>query len=232
MVIDTHKLSKLRRYIAEYAIKSHREPSEITLVGASKTRGAEVIRAFSAAGLNDFGENYLDEALHKIKELADLPIVWHYIGSIQSNKTKAIAENFDWVHTVDRAKIARRLDQHIAELDKSPLNVLIQVNLDSEESKSGVSPLELPELVSSILSFENLRLRGLMSIPKPREAYAEQVAVHQNLVTLKNQLEAEFSIELDTLSAGMSSDMEAAIAAGSTHIRVGTDLFGKREAKV
>jgi len=229
MTNDSDKLSIVQNLISEFSVKHDRNSAEITLIGASKTRNSDVVKEFFDAGLINFGENYLEEALVKIKQLEASPIIWHYIGSIQSNKTKSIAQHFDWVHTIEREKIARRLNQHIEEFGKEPLNVLIQVNIDKEDSKSGVYPENAFALAESIRQCEHLRLRGLMSIPKARDDFHEQCEVHKRLLDLKLSLEEQLDITLDTISAGMSADMEAAIAAGSTHIRVGTDLFGKRD---
>lgn len=226
--INPDKLNVLKQKILELSIKYTRPENSVRLIGASKTRSADVIKTFYNAGLSEFGENYLDEALKKQASLTHLNITWHYIGSIQSRKTKAIANNFDWVHTVERKKIADRLNQHIKEAGKPPLNVLIQVNIDQEPSKSGVSVHELVTLAKYIADCPYLRLRGLMSIPKARDNFNDQLAIHRQLIDLKKNLEDQLSTSLDSVSAGMSNDMEAAIAAGSTMLRIGTDLFGKR----
>lgn len=200
-----------------------RDPGTVGLMAVSKTQPAAAIREAHDAGLLDFGENYLQEALEKQAELADLPLVWHFIGPIQSNKTKPIAEHFDWVHSVDRLKIAQRLSkQRPAELPL--LNVCLQVNVSGETSKSGCAPEDVPELARAIAALPNLRLRGLMAIPEPTDDVAEQHAAFASVRQLQQQVDAE----LDCLSMGMSQDLEAAIAEGATWVRIGTALFGAR----
>ncbi len=201
-----------------------RDPASIQLLAVSKTKPASAIREAYAAGLRDVGENYLQEALTKQQALSDLPLIWHFIGPIQSNKTKAIAEHFDWVHSVDRLKIAQRLsEQRPAGL--APLNVCLQVNVSGEDSKSGCAPAELPALAQAVNTLPGLRLRGLMAIPEPTEDRAEQEAAFAIL----RQLQAQLGLGLDTLSMGMSHDLEAAIAQGATWVRIGTALFGARD---
>ncbi|MCP1621960.1 pyridoxal phosphate enzyme (YggS family) [Pseudomonas nitroreducens] len=190
----------------------------------SKTKPAAAIREAFACGLADFGENYLQEALLKQAELADLPLTWHFIGPIQSNKTRPIAEHFDWVHSVDRLKVAQRLsEQRPANLP--PLNVLLQVNVSGEDSKSGCSPAELPTLAQAVAQLPHLKLRGLMAIPEPTEDVAAQHAAFARLRELMQAL----NLGLDTLSMGMSHDLEAAIGEGATWVRIGTALFGARD---
>jgi pyridoxal phosphate enzyme (YggS family) len=194
------------------------------LLAVSKTKPAQALREAYAAGLRDFGENYLQEALGKQLELADLPLIWHFIGPIQSNKTRAIAEHFDWVHSVDRLKIAQRLsEQRPAELP--PLNICIQVNVSGEASKSGCTPADLPALAEAISTLPRLKLRGLMAIPEPTEDRAEQDAAFAAV----QRLQASLNLPLDTLSMGMSHDLESAIAQGATWVRIGTALFGARD---
>lgn len=201
-----------------------RDPASIQLLAVSKTKPASAIREAYAAGLRDMGENYLQEALTKQQALSDLPLIWHFIGPIQSNKTKAIAEHFDWVHSVDRLKIAQRLsEQRPAGL--APLNVCLQVNVSGEDSKSGCAPAELPALAQAVHALPGLRLRGLMAIPEPTEDRAEQEAAFAIL----RQLQVQLNLGLDTLSMGMSHDLEAAIAQGATWVRIGTALFGARD---
>lgn len=181
------------------------------------------MREAFAAGIHDFGENYLQEALGKQQELADLPLIWHFIGPIQSNKTRAIAEHFAWVHSVDRLKIAQRLsEQRPAAL--APLNICIQVNVSGEASKSGCAPDDVPALASAIAVLPNLRLRGLMAIPEPTDDPAAQDAAFARVRALQTDLH----MPLDTLSMGMSHDLEAAIVQGATWVRIGTALFGAR----
>ncbi|PZQ36493.1 MAG: YggS family pyridoxal phosphate-dependent enzyme, partial [Ectopseudomonas oleovorans] len=198
--------------------------ADIGLLAVSKTKPAEAIREAHAAGLRDFGENYLQEALEKQTQLADLPLIWHFIGPIQSNKTRPIAEHFDWVHSVDRLKIAQRLsEQRPAHLPA--LNICLQVNISGEDSKSGCSPEELTALARAVVALPNLRLRGLMAIPEPTDDVAAQHAAFARL----RQLRDELALNLDTLSMGMSHDLEAAIAEGATWVRIGTALFGARD---
>jgi len=201
-----------------------RSENSVQLLAVSKTKPAQALREAYAAGLRDFGENYLQEALGKQLELADLPLIWHFIGPIQSNKTRAIAEHFDWVHSVDRLKIAQRLsEQRPAELP--PLNICIQVNVSGEASKSGCTPADLPALAEAISTLPRLKLRGLMAIPEPTEDRAEQDAAFAAV----QRLQASLNLPLDTLSMGMSHDLESAIAQGATWVRIGTALFGARD---
>ncbi|ATH80350.1 YggS family pyridoxal phosphate-dependent enzyme [Pseudomonas sp. KHPS1] len=217
-------IAKVGARIREAAQASQRNFADIGLLAVSKTKPAEAIREAHAAGLRDFGENYLQEALEKQAALSDLPLIWHFIGPIQSNKTRPIAEHFDWVHSVDRLKIAQRLsDQRPAHL--APLNICLQVNVSGEDSKSGCNPEELPELVQAITALPNLKLRGLMAIPEPTDDVAAQHAAFARL----RQLRDDLGLQLDTLSMGMSHDLEAAIAEGATWVRIGTALFGARD---
>jgi hypothetical protein len=177
-------------------------------------------------GQSEFGENYLQEALQKMQELDDLDICWHFIGAIQSNKTRSIAEAFDWVHCIDRLKIAQRLsDQRPTQL--APLNICIQVNLDHESSKAGIDLADVPELAQAVANLPGLRLRGLMAIPAPRQDFAGQRQAFAGLATALADLQQR-GIDCDTLSMGMTQDMEAAIAEGSTLLRIGTAIFGER----
>ncbi len=210
--------------IAAAAQAAGRDESSIGLLAVSKTKPAAAVREAFAAGIRDFGENYLQEALGKQGELTDLPLSWHFIGPIQSNKTRAIAENFDWVHSVDRLKIAQRLSEQRPE-GLPPLNICIQVNVSGEASKSGCNPAELPALAAAIAHLPRLKLRGLMAIPEPTEDRAAQDAAFATVRTLQDSL----NLPLDTLSMGMSHDLEAAIAQGATWVRIGTALFGARD---
>ncbi|UPL06295.1 pyridoxal phosphate enzyme, YggS family [Pseudomonas sp. IsoF] len=217
-------LSALAARIASAAQAAGRDPASIQLLAVSKTKPASAIREIHAAGVRDVGENYLQEALTKQQALGDLPLIWHFIGPIQSNKTKAIAEHFDWVHSVDRLKIAQRLsEQRPAAL--GPLNICLQVNVSGEDSKSGCAPADLPALAKAVASLPNLRLRGLMAIPEPSDVRAVQEAAFATLRELQQGLD----LGLDTLSMGMSHDLEAAIAQGATWVRIGTALFGARD---
>lgn len=219
-----HNLSAISARIASAAQAAGRDPASVQLLAVSKTKPASAIREIHAAGVCDFGENYLQEALTKQQALGDLPLIWHFIGPIQSNKTKAIAEHFDWVHSVDRLKIAQRLsEQRPAGLP--PLNICLQVNVSGEDSKSGCTPADLPALAKAVAALPNLRLRGLMAIPEPTDDRAAQEAAFAIL----RQLQEGLGLGLDTLSMGMSHDLEAAIAQGATWVRIGTALFGARD---
>lgn len=217
-------IAKVGARIREAAQASQRNFADIGLLAVSKTKPGDAIREAHAVGVRDFGENYLQEALEKQVELGDLPLIWHFIGPIQSNKTRPIAEHFDWVHSVDRLKIAQRLsDQRPAHLP--PLNICLQVNVSGEDSKSGCRPDELTALAQAVVALPNLRLRGLMAIPEPTDDVAAQHAAFARL----RQLRDELALNLDTLSMGMSHDLEAAIAEGATWVRIGTALFGARD---
>lgn len=226
--------------IAEAAAKVLRQPQDILLLAVSKTFDASAVMEAIDAGQRDFGENYLQEAVDKIEEVRALQnngshdaatrtalLNWHFIGPIQSNKTRPLAEHFDWVHSVDREKIATRLSQqrppHLP-----PLNVCIQVNISNEESKSGVQPEDVPALARSISVMPGLRLRGLMAIPQAAESFAQQCLPFRALHALHAALQAD-GMPVDTLSIGMSADLEAAIHEGATIVRVGSAIFGKRE---
>ena len=200
-----------------------RDVTSIHLLAVSKTKPAAALREAYAAGIRDFGENYLQEARAKQVELADLPLCWHFIGPIQSNKTRDIAEHFTWVHSVDRLKIAQRLSEQ-RPADLPPLNICIQVNVSGEASKSGCTPQDLPALAVAINALPRLKLRGLMAIPEPTEVRAEQDAAFAAVRTLQESL----NLGLDTLSMGMSHDLESAISKGATWVRIGTALFGAR----
>jgi len=203
-----------------------RPESSVRLLAVSKTWGGDAVRAAHAAGQTAFGENYIQEAVDKITALHDLPLEWHCIGPIQSNKTRLVAEHFDWVHSIDRLKIAQRLsEQRPAHLP--PLQVCIQVNVDGGATKSGVAPQDLPALAQAVAALPRLQLRGLMTIPEPAESPEAARAVHRQARQLLEALQAQ-GLALDTLSMGMSADMEAAILEGSTLVRVGTAIFGKR----
>lgn len=203
--------------------KAYRADNPAALLAVSKTKPAQMIERLFALGQQDFGENYLQEAITKMDELKHLPIVWHYIGSIQRNKTRDIAKYFDWVHTLEREVIATRLNEQRAGM--SPLNVLIQVNIDDEESKSGCQINELPALVEQVRACKNLRLRGLMIIPNKEggDAFARTKMLFDD-ITKRYPSE-----HWDTLSMGMSGDMAMAIEQGSTMVRVGSAIFGERE---
>jgi pyridoxal phosphate enzyme (YggS family) len=219
-------LQAVRARIAAAATAAGREPGDIALLAVSKTFAAGAVRAAHAAGQREFGENYVQEALQKIAELSVLPLVWHFIGPIQSNKTRAIAEHFDWVHSVAREKIALRLaEARPPELD--PLNVCLQVNVSGEASKSGVAPEEVRPLAEVVCTLPRLRLRGLMAVPEPGDDIGLQRRRFGSLRILLEQLNAA-GLGLDTLSMGMSQDLEAAVMEGATIVRVGTAIFGER----
>jgi len=218
----------VRRQIADDCIKADRDPESVALLAVSKTRSTDEIRAAAATGQTSFGENYLQEALEKIEALEELGLEWHFIGPIQSNKTRPIAENFHWVHSVDRLKIAQRLsDQrpHYA----TDLNVCIQVNISAEEQKAGCSVAELPQLAREIAALPKICLRGLMVIPEATEDLELLRRRFRETAQLLAQLKPEIPT-LDTLSMGMSGDLDVAIAEGATMVRVGTALFGPRNS--
>ncbi|GIZ52943.1 YggS family pyridoxal phosphate-dependent enzyme [Noviherbaspirillum aridicola] len=226
----SHNLQAVRDRIATAATAAGRAPDAVLLLAVSKTFDAGAVAEAAAAGQHAFGENYLQEALDKmaaVKSLRpDLLLEWHFIGPIQSNKTRPIAEHFDWVHSVDRLKIAQRLaEQRPAHMP--PLNVCLQVNISGEASKSGVAPAQLAELATQVATLPRLRLRGLMAIPEPAATEAAQReplrAMREHLHALRAQ-----GLDLDTLSMGMSGDLEAAVAEGATIVRIGTAIFGKR----
>ncbi|MFD1217538.1 YggS family pyridoxal phosphate-dependent enzyme [Microbulbifer celer] len=205
-----------------------RADDSVTLLAVSKTRPAADLRAAYDAGQRHFGENYLQEALEKQSALTDCDITWHFIGPLQSNKSRDVAEHFHWMHSVDRLKIARRLSEQRA-AGMPPLNICLQVNIDDEDSKSGVAPEKLPALAEAVVALPNLRLRGLMAIPARRIGDEDQRTPFRQLAALLDQLREQLpDAELDTLSMGMSGDMEAAIFSGATIVRIGTDIFGAR----
>ncbi|MFJ3430136.1 MULTISPECIES: YggS family pyridoxal phosphate-dependent enzyme [Pseudomonas] len=217
-------IAQVEARIRAAALAVHRDVTSIHLLAVSKTKPAAALREAHAAGVRDFGENYLQEARAKQIELADLPLCWHFIGPIQSNKTRDIAEHFAWVHSVDRLKIAQRLSEQ-RPADLPPLNICIQVNVSGEASKSGCTPADLPALAAAISALPRLKLRGLMAIPEPTEDRAEQDAAFAQVRSLQERL----NMGLDTLSMGMSHDLESAITQGATWVRIGTALFGARD---
>jgi PLP dependent protein len=220
------RLEAVKERIAKAAHTAGRQPDEITLLVASKTQPPEKVREAWLAGQTIFGENYLQEALAKMPALADLPIEWHFIGPIQSNKTKRISEHFSWVHSVDRGKIADRLAKDRPE-SLPPLQVCLQVNVSGEASKSGVAPEELAELAAHVVRLPRLKLRGLMAVPELTTATALQRSQFHMLWELFDRLK-QSGYELDTLSMGMSEDMDNAIAEGATTVRIGTAILGPR----
>ncbi|HXG28470.1 MAG TPA: YggS family pyridoxal phosphate-dependent enzyme [Nevskiales bacterium] len=220
------RLGQVRARIEEVARACGRDPGTIRLVAVSKTHRVEVVRAAAAAGQREFGENQLQEALPKIAATSDLGLVWHFIGPLQSNKTRGVAEHFDWVHSIDRLRIAERLStQRPAVLP--PLQVCIQVNTSGEASKSGVPSAEALALARAVATLPRLRLRGVMAIPQPEADATRQLEACLAVRAVFEQLRTA-GLELDTLSLGMSADLEAAVQAGSTLLRIGTDIFGAR----
>ena len=225
-----HNLAQVRDKISAAATRCGRASEEITLLAVSKTKPASAIAEAIDAGQRAFGENYVQEGVDKIRyfqEQGKTDLQWHFIGPLQSNKSRLVAEHFDWCHTVDRLRIATRLnDQRPAEM--SALNVLIQINISDENSKSGIALSELDALAAEVAELPRLTLRGLMAIPAPESSYERQFAVAQQMAVAFEALKARYST-VDTLSLGMSDDMEAAIAAGSTMVRIGTAIFGARD---
>jgi pyridoxal phosphate enzyme (YggS family) len=220
------KLQTVHDRIAAACRAADRLPSQVALLAVSKTFGADAVAAAHAAGQTAFGENYIQEAVQKITQLRHLPLQWHCIGPIQSNKTRLVAEHFDWVHTVDRLKVAQRLsEQRPAGL--APLQVCIQVNVDGGATKSGVLPAEALALAQQVAALPNLCLRGIMSIPEPAADFAAACALFAQARAVFDDLNAA-GLALDTLSMGMSADLEAAIHEGSTMVRVGSAIFGGR----
>ncbi|WP_092414547.1 YggS family pyridoxal phosphate-dependent enzyme [Collimonas sp. OK307] len=240
MSLMSHKLQAVHSSIQAAATAVSRRPDSVALLAVSKTFGAEMVLEAIAAGQRAFGENYLQEALAKMAAVdlalksgsdagADVLLEWHFIGPIQSNKTRAIAEHFDWAHTVDREKIAQRLSQqrppHLA-----PLNICLQVNISGEASKSGMAPSEVLDVARAVVGLPGLTLRGLMAIPEPTEDQQKQRAAFRQTRELLTQLQQELAApQLDTLSMGMSADMAVAIEEGATIVRVGSAIFGQRE---
>ncbi|WP_288106917.1 YggS family pyridoxal phosphate-dependent enzyme [Limnobacter sp.] len=231
MMSSAQRLSDIQLRIRKACEMANRPVESVSLLAVSKTFPAEAVLDLARLGQTAFGENYLQEAEDKITQLADTPecptLTWHFIGPVQSNKTKSIASMFAWVHSVDRLKIAQRLSsQRPAEL--APLNILLQVNTSGEASKSGLNPAEVEEVASTVAKLPNLNLRGLMTIPNPdhgEEDLQREFLMCKSLMDKLNQT----GLHLDTLSMGMSQDLETAIACGSTCVRVGTALFGKRD---
>lgn len=225
-----HNLTQVRSKISAAAARCGRAPEEVTLLAVSKTKPASAIEEAIGAGQRAFGENYVQEGVEKIRYFSEAghgDLQWHFIGPLQSNKSRLVAEHFDWCHTVDRLRIATRLsEQRPANLP--PLNVLIQVNISDETSKSGIAPGEIDALAAQVAALPGLRLRGLMAIPAPESDYEKQLSVARQMAVAFARLKAQHP-SADTLSLGMSDDMEAAIAAGSTMVRIGSAIFGARD---
>lgn len=229
MTTIADNLQSVHRRIAAACAAAHRGVGEVQLLAVSKTFGPEAIREAYDAGQRAFGENYIQEAVEKIGSLAPLAIEWHCIGPIQGNKTRLVATHFAWAHTIDRLKIAQRLSQQRPD-HLPPLQVCIQVNIDGGPSKSGVAPGDALDLARGIARLPRVTLRGLMTIPEPAAGFESQKAVHVRARALFDQLRGA-GLPLDTLSMGMTADLEAAVAAGSTMVRIGTAIFGARRAK-
>jgi pyridoxal phosphate enzyme (YggS family) len=230
MTMIAQQLRTVRSRIAAACLAAGRDEREVSLLAVSKTYGPEAVAEAFAAGQHAFGENYIQEAVEKMALLRHLPLQWHCIGPVQSNKTRLVAEHFDWLHTLDRLKIAQRLSEQ-RPADLSPLQVCIQVNTDGGLTKSGVAPHEALALAQAVALLPRLQLRGLMSIPEPAPDFAAQLKLHAQTRTLFDQLRAAAwppGVQFDTLSMGMTADLEAAIHAGSTMVRVGTAIFGVR----
>jgi hypothetical protein len=225
----SERLQAILSRMGDAARQAGRTPESVRLVAVSKSQPATALRLAHVAGQSAFGENYLQEALGKMAELADLPLEWHFIGPIQSNKTRAIAEHFDWVQSVDRLKVAERLSQQRPD-GLPPLNVLLQVNISGEATKSGVVPADVAALARAVAALPRIRLRGLMAIPEPEDDPGRQPEPLRRMKQLFDRLRLDHAT-FDTLSMGMSADLEAAVAAGSTMVRIGTAIFGQRERK-
>jgi pyridoxal phosphate enzyme (YggS family) len=223
---STLHVNHVRSRIRQAATAAGRDPAAVTLVAVTKAQTAQTIRVAATAGVTDFGESYLQEALAKMDQLADLPLLWHFIGGIQSNKTRAIAERFEWVHSVDRLSVARRLSEQ-RPYHAPPLNLCIQVELVPEPNKGGIAPDQIGPLAAAVAELPRVRLRGLMCVPPPQANAAAERAVFARLRMLLEALNSS-GHKLDTLSMGMSGDFESAIAEGATLVRIGTALFGSR----
>ena len=227
MIGVTENLAEIQRFVADSSIQAGRDPSEITIVAVSKRQSVAKIAEAADWGQRHFAENFVAEALGKRGNLADRHLIWHFIGRIQSNKTRSVAENFDWVHTVDRSKIAERLSKQ-RPFHAPELNVCIQMNIDHESSKSGVNESNVFELAEIISGLPRLRLRGLMCIPRPETDFERQRKPFARLRACRDRLNAG-GFSLDALSMGMSNDIRAAIFEGATLLRIGTAIFGERE---
>ena len=219
-------LNALRARIGEIERRYRREPGSVTLLAVSKTKPAQAVRAAVAAGQGAFGENHLQDAMTKVDALAGQGVSWHFIGAVQSNKTRPIAEHFDWVHGIEREKIATRLSAQ-RPTGRGPLDVCIEVDVSGEDTKSGVPPSEVEPLARLIRELPGLRLRGLMAIPRPAEDFEAQRIPFRQLREILDDLNAK-GFGLDTLSMGMTGDLEAAVAEGATIVRIGTAIFGPR----
>ncbi len=221
------QLTAIKRQLESLETRYGRSENSVRLIAVSKTRSAEEIRAAANCGQFDFGENYVQEAVEKMAQLEDLPLSWHFIGPIQKNKTRTIAQHFDWVHSVDREVIASRLNDQRPE-HLTPINVCVQVNIDQEDSKSGAHPDKVIAIARHIDALPRLALQGLMAIPAPQQDFQQQRATFSKIHALLDQLN-DAGLGTKTLSMGMSGDFEAAIAEGATMVRIGTAIFGPRK---
>ena len=234
MTTISNNLKAVMRRITDACAAAGRAPDSVRLLAVSKTQPASTVREAVAAGQTAFGENYIQEGVDKIEALRDLPLEWHCIGPIQSNKTRPVAEQFDWVHSIDRLKIAQRLSEQ-RPANRGDLQVCIQVNIDREDSKAGVLPEAALVLALAVAALPRLRLRGLMTIPEPATEFEAQRAQHIRAKALFDNIKTALGTspalasDFDTLSMGMTADLEAAIAAGSTLVRVGSAIFGERQ---
>ncbi len=227
MIRVTENLRKIRDLLHKNALEHGRDPESVELIAVSKKQPLSAVLEAAAAGQRDFGENLVQEGVEKILAAGRDDLIWHFIGHLQSNKTRLVAEHFDWMHTIDREKIARRLHEQRPD-DKAPLSVCVQVNIDGESSKAGVRPEDAVDLARSVASLDRLRLRGFMCIPAPKADFAAERESFRGMRELLADARAH-SLDVDTLSMGMSGDFEAAIAEGATHVRIGTAVFGPRQ---
>ncbi len=227
MIGVTENLAFINDLLTKSAIEAKREPDTVHLLAVSKKQPLSKILTAHDAGQRDFGENIVQEGLAKIEQTRDLDLIWHFIGHLQNNKTRVVAENFDWVHTIDNLKTARRLSEQRPK-SRGPLNICLQINIDNEDSKSGVTPSELPELAAACAELPNLTLRGLMCLPAVRDDFDGQRKPFAKLCELATSLRTA-GTDTDTLSMGMSGDYRAAIFEGATIVRIGTAIFGERK---
>ncbi len=226
MIGVTENLAKISDLLAFAAVQAGRKPEDVLLLAVSKKQPLSKILAAHQAGLRNFGENFVQEGLEKIDQTRSLDLVWHFIGHLQNNKTRVVAENFDWVHTIDKLKTAQRLNNQ-RPVELGPLNICLQINIDGEASKSGIAPAQLPELAAACAELPNLALRGLMCLPATHSDFDAQREPFAKINELAQSLRSR-GIETDTLSMGMSGDYRAAIFEGATIVRIGTALFGER----
>ncbi len=226
----SHNISTIRKLITQAEISANRKPDSVLLLAVSKQQSADKIKQAYELGITQFAENYYQEALEKINQLTHLPITWHFIGPIQSNKTKGIAQHFDWVHSINRIKIAELLNEY-RPVNLGPLNVCLQINVIEEATKSGISIAQATELAVAVSQLPNLKLKGLMTIPPPQTNQQEHYHLLLQLNHLMHSINDEMGLNMDTLSMGMSDDLIPAIEAGSTIVRIGRAIFGDRQGK-